>query len=309
MSNLIKRMLQIPKTRLIKKLLGYDEIYTIGIRFRSSDSLLDGKNKIFYPIPYSDEFWYADPIAWEHNGKTYLFAEAYDRHKHKGHIVVAEIQDDIRDIQFKKIIDEPYHMSFPMIFSWENDIYMLPETSENYSLNIYKAEQFPLLWRKVAEIKTDKMLVDSVLMKNTSKGIVLLSSEICQDNPLYVKFCYNLLDMKKHAILPIENQQERGYNLQDRAAGVPFEYKNKYILPTQTSTECDYGVKIAFCYLLDTEFNIYQEFTVDDVSVAGINCKDMIGIHTYGQTSKVEFIDLRYLKFSPVNQYKKIIQK
>ena len=75
----LKRLALIPKRRLVKKLLGFDEIFTIAFREKRGGTLLRESGNPFRPIAYSSRYWYADPITFCHEGKQYLFAEEYDR--------------------------------------------------------------------------------------------------------------------------------------------------------------------------------------------------------------------------------------
>ena len=49
----LKRLAQIPKGRLFKKLLGFDEIFTIALRGECGGTLLRESDRPFRPISYS----------------------------------------------------------------------------------------------------------------------------------------------------------------------------------------------------------------------------------------------------------------
>jgi len=98
----------------------------------------------------------ADPFLYKYKNKIYCFFEEYDKKLSKGHISVAEYKDS-KFTYIGKVLDENHHLSYPYIFSDKNEIYMVPESSETNQINLYKAEQFPLIWK-----------LEKVLIKNIS---------------------------------------------------------------------------------------------------------------------------------------------
>jgi len=43
-------------------------------------------------------------------------------------------------------VDEPFHLSFPTVFTWAGAYYMMPETHGNNTIALYKAVTFPHTW-------------------------------------------------------------------------------------------------------------------------------------------------------------------
>ncbi len=302
----IKRLLHLPKFRILKKMIGYDEIYTIALRnIKKSDLLVSESPQTFKCIRYSKDFWYADPISFSRNGKDYLFAEAFDRRLFRGHIVACEITDSLSDISFKTVIKESYHMSFPMVFEWNDAIYMIPETSENKSLNLYRAINFPYDWMLEQSFDIGYGIVDTIITRSNGK-LELLSSKFNSDNPLEVKYQRFILykDSKYH-LIPFETYNAH-YNLSDRNAGRIFTYKGIPIIPTQESTEYDYGVSVVFKKNVNDRYVTVKRISPSDINIEEISLHNIIGVHTYSKTDKFEIIDLRYLKFSPLTQWRKI---
>lgn len=304
----IKRILEIPKSRLIKKILGFDEIYTIALRVTNENKLYQGNREDkFVPIKYSEQYWYADPILFEWKGKDYLFVEEFDRTIHRGQIAVAVINKIIESLSFDTIIQEKYHMSFPMVFEWKGNLFMIPETSENRSLNIYVAKDFPFNWELVTSIKTQKMLVDTIVIEKNNNYIDLLSSEICETNSLRVRFQKHRLYFNDlNSLVPDQVfNLGQNFNLSDRNAGPIIKMGEFSIIPTQNSSSIDYGISMMFRRNINDKSN--NSITSKSLNIDKIDKEDIIGIHTYSQTNRYEAIDIRYLKFSPVMQYKKII--
>jgi len=48
------------------------------------------------------------------------------------------------------VLDEPYHLSYPYVFEWQGDYYMVPESYQVNSILLYRAVNFPTDWEFVA---------------------------------------------------------------------------------------------------------------------------------------------------------------
>lgn len=120
--------------------------------------LYDRENKDIIAIPYPgannpvltvqnitdrNANYVADPFLACENGNYYMFFEVFSRHG--GDIGLATSKDAI-NWQYKRIVlDEPFHLSYPDVFKWEDNYYMIPESAEDSSVRLYKAKKFPHL--------------------------------------------------------------------------------------------------------------------------------------------------------------------
>ena len=48
------------------------------------------------------------------------------------------------------VLEEPWHLSYPFLIEWGGDIWMIPESSTNRDIAIYRAVDFPLKWERHA---------------------------------------------------------------------------------------------------------------------------------------------------------------
>ena len=79
-------------------------------------------------------------------GVYYIFIEELLYSNNKGHISVFEIHKDGKITKPQMIIENDYHMSYPFVFTHKEQYYMIPETSHNSSIELYKATTFPYRW-------------------------------------------------------------------------------------------------------------------------------------------------------------------
>lgn len=96
----------------------------------------------------ADASFVADPFMIRHKSFWYMFFEADVRRKEDsiGKIGLATSPDGL-EWQYKQIVlEEEHHLSYPYIFKYKNDIYMVPETRSIRSVNLYKAADFPYKW-------------------------------------------------------------------------------------------------------------------------------------------------------------------
>jgi len=88
----------------------------------------------------------ADPFMVQENGTWYMFFEMFNADTDQGDIAYATSTDGRNWTYQQVVLDEPFHMSYPYVFQWQDEWYMLPETNEANEVRLYKAEHFPTGW-------------------------------------------------------------------------------------------------------------------------------------------------------------------
>lgn len=138
--NQLYRAMHMPVSRLIKKLMGHKEKYVVCVNELNDNSDIFTKNSTLnFKILFHDNWcWYADPILQEYQGEIVLFMEQFDLKLNRGAIACSTLKDGIFSDPVT-IIKEPFHMSFPVTFLWNEQMYMIPETSEDNSVCLYEA--------------------------------------------------------------------------------------------------------------------------------------------------------------------------
>ena len=102
--------------------------------------------RLRYLVPPKDRFW-ADPFAFEHEGRYFIFFEELIFRMQNGRIMAIEVFEDREPGEPQVALERPYHMSYPFVFTWEGSLYMMPETAANGTVEVYRCEAFPLRWR------------------------------------------------------------------------------------------------------------------------------------------------------------------
>jgi len=116
----------------------------------------------------------ADPFLVHDKGAWFMFFEVLNnttkpgpklRYPHKGAIGLA-VSNDGLDWSYRQIVlDEPFHLSYPYVFQWKGEYYMIPETYQTCSVRLYKADSFPYTWFFVETLISGKPFVDSSILR------------------------------------------------------------------------------------------------------------------------------------------------
>lgn len=123
--------------------------WRIGIRRRAPNDPPWGSRawaRGFRFIEAPPERFYADPFLFERDGRTFLFFEDWDWKVGKAIISVAELDADGRLGPVAPALETAYHLSNPLVFAAEGEIYMIPETLAARRVEVYRAVEFPTRW-------------------------------------------------------------------------------------------------------------------------------------------------------------------
>lgn len=124
----------------------------------------------------------ADPFLIQEKDLFYLFFEVLG--VDRGVIGLATSADGRRWRYERIVLDEPFHLSYPNVFKWKEDYYLVPESIAVNSVRLYKAKYFPYEWQFVKTLITDRPLVDSQVLDH--KGILWLFSSSPDNQNLYL---------------------------------------------------------------------------------------------------------------------------
>ena len=88
----------------------------------------------------------ADPFMIKKDSCWYMFFEALNALTNKGVISLAESRDGLLWDYRQVVLQEPFHLSYPLVFLDEGQYYMIPECAESGELRLYRASDFPYEW-------------------------------------------------------------------------------------------------------------------------------------------------------------------
>jgi len=98
-------------------------------------------------LPSPPGHFYADPFLLERQGQLWIFFEDYGYAENRGRIACAPVQSDLSIGPVTALLDLPYHVSYPFVFPHAGEVYLIPESACNESVDLYRATAFPFSWK------------------------------------------------------------------------------------------------------------------------------------------------------------------
>jgi hypothetical protein len=278
----------------------YCERWEIACRF-SNHSILNEKDfqPAFHLKPPIDKI-YGDPFPIKFDGRYFLFFEEMEvdgvSHKLAGHISVMEIDREKGPVgKIQKVLQRDYHLSYPFIFLWNNEYYMLPETHQNRSIELYRCVSFPGRWEFCRTLLNDIQTVDVTLFEKD--GIWWMFAAVPQSmdestHGIYAPHTYALNlyysnsplgEWQPHPLNPVKRNRTSS-----RCAGSVFFHDGYFYRPAQ---DCSprYGYAVVFNRIEKITVSEYIE--TEDKKILPPDHWRIPGIHTYNACEDLQAID------------------
>lgn len=184
------------------------EQWSIGIYRGSSPFKLDSFWNRFNPV-FAAEYvtdvpakFVADPFLVKEDETWFLFFEVYNLDTKQGDLAVARSKNLVTWTYEKVILDEPFHLSYPYVFKWEGEYYLIPESYEDNSVRLYKADEFPTKWTFVSTLVEGRDYVDNSIAYYDERW--WLFSSVTTNDTLYLHYAENLTGpWQEHPASPI----------------------------------------------------------------------------------------------------------
>jgi hypothetical protein len=94
----------------------------------------------------------ADPFMLRRADGWHMFFEVWDWHQNKGAIGHARSGDGRAWSYESLVLEEDFHLSYPYVFEWAGEVYLVPESFRAEGVRLYRARTFPSEWECVAEL-------------------------------------------------------------------------------------------------------------------------------------------------------------
>jgi hypothetical protein len=240
--------------------------------------------------PPRDRF-YADPFLIERNGRTYLFFEDYKFSSHKGLISCCEVNREGNCGEPRVVLERTYHLSYPFLFTWQGEIYMIPETRENGTIEMYRASDFPYSWVHEAVLMSDLAASDSTLLHHHDKWW-LFTAGVLDHAPPEKTLCLFVANSPlgpwtAHPKNPIVSDLSHA-----RPAGCLYFDNGQLIRPGQDCSR-SYGYAVGLHRVEVLSETDYQETPLASITPDRIpGCR---GIHTLNQNAQYRVMDCKIL--------------
>lgn len=253
--------------------------------FLSRDEKLDLSG--FRSISAPEGHFYADPFVIKWQGRDYLFVEDYLFAEGRGCISVMEIGQNGPTTKTERVLDLPYHLSYPFVFEQQGALYMIPETLGAERIDLYRAADGTMRWELVKTLKEGVQAVDTTL--HVENGVFYFFTNIAErgatvNDDLYLFYADDLLgEWRPHPANPIVTDVRRS-----RGAGKLFRRNGKLIRPAQ-----DCSVRYGYaCQLNEIEVLTPAEYRERPLlRIEPDWAPGLIGTHTINSNDDFEVID------------------
>jgi hypothetical protein len=167
--------------------------------------------------------YYADPFVWRHRGQAYLLCEEFRYPRHKGFLRSIPLDADLHPGTPHTIVARESHSSFPFLFEDRGTLYLVPETSTEGGVHLYRCDVFPRRWTRERTLLAAVDAADTVVFSHDGRWWLITSIRTRPDDAarsLAVFFTDNLLigkwhphpvnDRKLYADLPFSSGRNAG---------------------------------------------------------------------------------------------------
>lgn len=238
--------------------------WSIGIYEGESPFKLSPSSKVENPVLTAQDVtdvegqFVADPFLLQNHNKHYMFFEVLNRESGHGDIAYAESNDGYTWSYKEIIIDERFHLSYPQVFEWNNEFYLIPESYDDLSVRLYKAKRFPDKWEYLGNILSGYQFIDPTVYRNDNKWWLFVSTPSNENLNLY--FSENLeKNWSPHPMNPIVRKNKN----KARPAGRILEYEGSIYRITQDDYP-DYGTQVYSFKITELSEKSYLEVEEND---------------------------------------------
>jgi hypothetical protein len=269
--------------RALQRLLTVEQWF-IAFRFDAHGTLCKDLRRFSRLLPPKDRLW-ADPFPLERNGRYFIFFEELIFAEKKGHISMMEIGRDGRCSSPIRVLERDYHLSYPFLIECRGELYMVPETFHNRTVEIYRCVDFPSRWRQERVLIHDAPCADATLHHADNRWWMFVNIGVGgakPDEELHLFFADELLgEWKPHRQNPIKSDVRSS-----RPAGRLFTTDGIVYRPAQIGAPL-YGAGISLNRVLELSPYAYREREVGRI----LPCPGTLGVHTLNFAGQLTVVD------------------
>jgi len=123
--------------------------------------------------------FFADPFPIERAGRRYVFFEDFDHRRGKGVISAVEFGRHGPVGEIFRVLEEPWHLSYPFLIEAEGELWMAPESSRSGRVTLYRCVDFPRRWERSAALLEGVEAADPTIFEHG--GLFYMMSAVRED--------------------------------------------------------------------------------------------------------------------------------
>ncbi len=237
--------------------------------------------------PAPDRYW-ADPFVIERNGRYYIFIEEKIYKTGKGHIACLTTDKAGALLSNQIVLEKPYHLSYPFVFEHDSQLYMLPESAGNRSIELYRSVNFPHEWHFVKNLMTNIYATDATLLEHDGKWWLFTNVKADGGSSLDSLYLYySDSPLADHWVAHPKNPIVKDIK-SARPAGKIFKDGKMLIRPSQDNSR-RYGYALNFNEITKLNTLDYEEKTITQFSPPAHT--STLAIHTWNEAASFKVSD------------------
>ncbi|MCW5800897.1 MAG: hypothetical protein KIT31_00680 [Deltaproteobacteria bacterium] len=237
-------------------------------------------------VPPLDRFW-ADPFVTPAPDGWFLFLEERCYDEPHAHISVMHVDRAGRIGPPSRALATPYHLSYPFVFAWSGSWWMIPETSRNRTVELWRATEFPHRWVRERVLLEDVIAVDATLIEHGGRWWMFCNvgeRGASKDDELHLFHATTPLGpWIPHSTNPTKSDVRSA-----RPAGRPWQVDGVWYRPAQDGSG-GYGSRIVIHRIDRLDEQAFAE-TATGTLVAD---ERFVGLHTINACDGLTVVDVR----------------
>jgi len=230
----------------------------------------------------------ADPFVVRHGEDHILFYEDIPPGGTLGRIAAIRVGPDGKHGQPTVVLERPHHLSYPMIFEWAGEWFLVPESYAANCQEVFRATHFPDAWTLHKIWFEGDPLVDATIFEHDGRWWLFGSRPVPQTlvgDELYVYHASTPLGpWTAHLQNPVRSGVDGS-----RPAGMPFRALNHLVRPAQVGAP-HYGAAVRFWQIDTLTPERYAERDLG--SLFPTWSKNVVGYHTINSAGQVTVGDM-----------------
>ncbi|GAB4420227.1 MAG: hypothetical protein Kow002_08480 [Anaerolineales bacterium] len=239
-------------------------------------------------VPPPNRYW-ADPFVVQRDDRYYVFIEEKIYARGRGHIACLNLDVEGNLLSTQAVLERPYHLSYPFLFEHKGELYMLPETAENRTLELYRCARFPDRWEYVQTLMQKIYAVDATLLEHAGKWWLFANIKEGENasslDRLFLFYADSPLTKAwtPHPQNPVVNGIKSS-----RPAGRILARTDGLIRPSQDSSR-RYGYALNFNRITKLSTTAYEETRI--ARIAPPRRSKVLAVHTYSEAGELSIVD------------------
>lgn len=228
----------------------------------------------------------ADPFAITRNGTRYVFFETFDFRSERGIIQCCALDEALVPGPIETALSLPHHLSYPFVFEYGDDVFMIPESHEAGEVSLYIATNFPSAWSKERCLIPNFAGLDCTLFQHGGKW--WLAGTQYADPARYDLYLWYADDLFSDW-LPHRGNPVKSCPRSARPGGKPFVFNEALYRPAQ-NCETTYGESLTLNRIVTLTPTDFSEEVATRVMPFSPG-RYRHGLHTLCGAGDVTFID------------------